>query len=62
MATALALVDLSEKLAAFCPGNAFQEDAACATLVEILIYYGIAFRLPSNSFGRRLIPGEELFL
>ena len=43
MATALALVDLSEKLASFCPGDAFQENAACAMPVEIPIYYGIAF-------------------
>ena len=62
MATALAPVDLSEKLAAFCPGDVFQENTACATPVEIPIYYGIAFGLPSNSFGRSLIPGEELFL
>ena len=57
MATALAHVDLSEKLPAFCPGDAFQEDTSCATPVEIPIYYGIASGLPINSFGRRLIPG-----
>ena len=56
MATALALVDLSEKITAFCPRDAFQEDTSCTTPVEIPIYYDIAFGLPSNSFGRRLIP------
>ena len=57
MATALALVDLSEKIAVFCPGDAFQEDTSCATSVEIPVYYGIAFGLPSNPFGSRLILG-----
>ena len=38
MATALALMDLSEELTAFFLGDAFQEDTVRAVPVEIPIY------------------------
>ena len=61
MTTALALMDLSEKLAAFYPGDAFQEDTVRAAPVETPVYYGIAFGLSCNPLSKGIIPGKDLF-